>query len=216
MLRRWVWYLSRPHISARETRSNWQVEDSKIPANHASMAFQSTPLSVQKQKNKENEQKKKCSIVSGETTNQVLSFLRKWKWKALHTRNLLCWEINLRLTSNMVGRTSRRCYVCEKEVELVATMKDHMQKAHSGEFRLSNNLGDVCKTACKICGKVLPLQRMRTHTKDKHGMGITEYKSKFNQVTPVIESSSNQIYFFRTSSTWWKRFFMSVDYVPSR
>ena len=116
----------------------------------------------------------------------------------------------------MVGRTSRRCYVCEKEVELVATMKDHMQKAHSGEFRLSNNLGDVCKTACKICGKVLPLQRMRTHTKDKHGMGITEYKSKFNQVTPVIESSSNQIYFFRTSSTWWKRFFMSVDYVPSR
>lgn len=116
----------------------------------------------------------------------------------------------------MVGRTSRRCYVCEKEVELVGTMKDHMQKAHREEFRLSNNLGDVCKTACKLCGKVLPLQRMRTHTKDKHGMGITEYKSKFNQVTPVTESSSNQIYFFRTSSTWWKRFFMSVDYVPSR
>ena len=97
----------------------------------------------------------------------------------------------------MVGRTSRRCYVCEKEVELVGTMKDHMQKAHRGEFRLSNNLGNVCKTACKLCGKVLPLQRMRTHTKEKHGMGITEYKSKFNQVTPVTESFSNQIHFFQ-------------------
>ena len=68
------------------------------------------------------------------------------------------------------------------------TVKEHMKKKHTGprskaQFRFSNNLADVCKTACKLCGKVLPLQRMRTHTKDKHGLGITDYKTNFNQVS---------------------------------
>merc|ERR1719318_222018 len=40
---------------------------------------------------------------------------------------------------------------------------------------------DACKTACKVCGQVFPLQRLRGHTKAAHGMVITEYKSKFNQ-----------------------------------
>ena len=66
------------------------------------------------------------------------------------------------------------------------SVKEHMKKRHAADanvkFRFSNNLADVCKTACKLCGKVLPLQRMRTHTKEKHGMGITDYKTNFNQV----------------------------------
>ena len=87
----------------------------------------------------------------------------------------------------MVGSGKlRRCYVCEKEVEMEGTMKEHMKKKHTGgtkvQFRFSNSLADVCKTACKLCGKVLPLQRMRIHTKEKHGMGITVYKTNFKQV----------------------------------
>ena len=95
------------------------------------------------------------------------------------------------VTSKMVGGGKlRRCYVCEKEVEMEGTVKEHMKKKHTGprskaQFRFSNNLADVCKTACKLCGKVLPLQRMRTHTKDKHGLGITDYKTNFNQVLAV-------------------------------
>merc|ERR1719318_77242 len=38
---------------------------------------------------------------------------------------------------------------------------------------------DACKTACKVCGQVFPLQRLRGHTKAAHGMVITEYKSSF-------------------------------------
>ena len=87
----------------------------------------------------------------------------------------------------MVGRGKlRRCYVCEKEVEMEGTVREHMKKKHANnttaQFRFSNNLRDVCKTACKLCGKIMLLQRMRTHTKEKHGMGITDYKTNFNQV----------------------------------
>ena len=85
------------------------------------------------------------------------------------------------------GGKLRRCYVCEKEVEMEGTVKEHMKKKHAAnttaQFRFSNNLRDVCKTACKLCGKIMLLQRMRTHTKEKHGMGITDYKTNFNQVT---------------------------------
>ena len=79
----------------------------------------------------------------------------------------------------MVVRT-RRCYVCEEEVELVTDMKEHMV-IHRGQFRLSNDLSEVVKTTCKVCAKTLSVQRMRSHTKTEHGMTITEYKAKFNQ-----------------------------------
>ena len=95
--------------------------------------------------------------------------------------------VSCKTTFSMVGGGKlRRCYVCEKEVEMEGTVKEHMKKKHAGDtkvqFRFSNSLADVCKTACKLCGKVLSLQRMRTHTKEKHGMGITDYKTNFKQV----------------------------------
>ena len=48
-------------------------------------------------------------------------------------------------------------------------------------FRFSNDPSDCCKTLCKICGHGFPLTAMRSHTRAKHGMVITEYKTKFNQ-----------------------------------
>ena len=91
--------------------------------------------------------------------------------------------VSCKTTFSMVGGGKlRRCYVCEKEVEMMGTVKEHMEKKHTAkQFKFSNSLADVCKTACKLCGKVMTLQRMRTHTKEKHGMGITDYKSNFNQ-----------------------------------
>ena len=140
-----------------------------------------------------------------------------------------CQEaVSCLLTSKMVGGAKlRRCYVCEKEVEMEGTVKEHMKK-HAGprskvQFRLSNCLADVCKTACKLCGKVLPLQRMRSHTKEKHGMGITDYKTNFNQVIHdlyltciQLEQKSLKCFSIRTSLTWRKRSSMNVEFAESR
>ena len=93
MLLRWVWYLSRFHISARETRSNWQVEDSKIPANHASMAFQSTPLSVQKQKIKKTNKRRNVQLFQDK---QPSSFWVFWESESgrLYT-NVPCYVTHI-------------------------------------------------------------------------------------------------------------------------
>ena len=61
--------------------------------------------------------------------------------------------------------------------------KEHMEdhKEDLKKYKFSNNLMDSCKTVCKLCGKQFILNKMRSHTKTKHGMQITEYKAKFNQ-----------------------------------
>ena len=77
---------------------------------------------------------------------------------------------------------TRRCYVCESEVEM-KTYAGHMDN-HEEDlkiYRFSNDLADVCQTSCKICEKTMSVQRMRAHTKSEHQMVITEYRAKFNQ-----------------------------------
>ena len=74
------------------------------------------------------------------------------------------------------------CYVCDTEVPKVG-FKDH-QDDHKDilkTMKFSNNTKDYVRTACKICGDVLVVTRMRGHTKSTHKMIITEYKLKFKQ-----------------------------------
>ena len=76
----------------------------------------------------------------------------------------------------------RKCYVCDLdgiEENFVQHMEDHTDDLKM--FKFSNDMNDCCKTSCKICGKLVPLQGMRSHTKSVHGMQITKYKTKFNQ-----------------------------------
>ena len=78
--------------------------------------------------------------------------------------------------------TGRKCYVCDVngiDMDFLQHMKDHSEDLK--KYKFSNNMIDGCKTTCKVCGKLVPLQRMRAHTKQAHGMQITEYKTKFNQ-----------------------------------
>ena len=58
-------------------------------------------------------------------------------------------------------------------------MDDHSEELK--KYKFSNNMIDCCKTACKLCGQMFPLQALRNHTKINHGMQITEYKTKYNQ-----------------------------------
>ena len=85
-------------------------------------------------------------------------------------------QIDIRMSS------SRKCYVCDVngiDKNFLQHMDDHTEDLK--KYKFSNNMIDCCKTACKVCGKLKPLQGMRAHTKQAHGMPITEYKKKFNQ-----------------------------------
>ena len=77
----------------------------------------------------------------------------------------------------------RRCYVCNSNTvdkkDLAKHMQDHAKDLD--KFKFSNSTSDYCRTTCKICGKVSLISNMRTHTKEKHSMVITEYKKKYNQ-----------------------------------
>ena len=76
----------------------------------------------------------------------------------------------------------KHCYICDNEIdkkEFKLHQLQHMEDVKL--FKISNDMSDACKTACKICGKVIPISRVRGHTKLAHGMVITEYKMKFNQ-----------------------------------
>ena len=73
--------------------------------------------------------------------------------------------------------------VCDKDrgqkEDFLAHMETHSEELKS--YRFSNSASDCCKTLCKICGQGFPLTTMRQHTKSKHGMVITDYKTKFEQ-----------------------------------
>ena len=73
--------------------------------------------------------------------------------------------------------------MCNKDGVRREDFVKHME-SHSEDlknFRFSNDPSDCCKTLCKICGQGYPLTAMRSHTRSKHDMVITEYKTKFNQ-----------------------------------
>ena len=77
----------------------------------------------------------------------------------------------------------RRCNVCNsngvRKEDFVKHMESHSEELKN--YRFSNDPSDCCKTLCKICGQGFPLTAMRSHTRSKHDMVITEYKTKFNQ-----------------------------------
>ena len=86
----------------------------------------------------------------------------------------------------------RHCYICGKDVELKGSMKDHQDEIHRedlAKIRISITMKDVVRTYCKVvnketnqpCGENVKVNAMRTHTKNKHNMVITEYKNTYNQ-----------------------------------
>jgi len=83
----------------------------------------------------------------------------------------------------------KHCYVCDTDKVDRDGFSKHMN-SHADElkkFRFSNNTRDCCRTACKICGSVFPLSRMREHTKSVHELQIGEYKTKYQQTFFDIE-----------------------------
>ena len=65
---------------------------------------------------------------------------------------------------------------------LVKNLKldDLEEKIYERQGRVfSNDMIDACKTICKVCQAQVTLNYMRTHTKIKHRMTISEYKDLF-------------------------------------
>ena len=80
--------------------------------------------------------------------------------------------------------SSKICYVCDLKTINKEYFLEHMDEHSENikQYKFSNNMSDICKTACKLCGKCIALHIMRIHTKKHHSMKITEYKIKFDQV----------------------------------
>merc|ERR1712129_531444 len=98
------------------------------------------------------------------------------------------WAKATKQSSKMVVG-QKHCYVCDTDKVGREGFSKHMN-SHSDElkkFRFSNNTRDCCRTACKICGSVLVLSRMREHTKSVHQLQIGEYKAKYQQTFFDIE-----------------------------
>ena len=78
------------------------------------------------------------------------------------------------------------CYICKTVVPLSnSSMKEHQIREHSEEIvkiKKSNDTKDYVKSICKVCGVQEKVTSMRGHTKSAHGMTITEYKEKYDQV----------------------------------
>jgi len=74
------------------------------------------------------------------------------------------------------------CVICDEKVPSGAFEKH--KKTHTDSdiknLKFSNDMKDACKTLCMLCDKAFILTRMRTHTKEKHFLQISEYRKRFN------------------------------------
>ena len=77
------------------------------------------------------------------------------------------------------------CFICNSKVtiENERSMEKHNDEVHKEELkelRISNNTRDVIRTVCQLCQGDFPVSRMRMHTKQCHGIPVSEYKVQFN------------------------------------
>ena len=85
----------------------------------------------------------------------------------------------------MVAGGLEHCFICNSKVmiENESSMEKHNEEEHDEELRelrFSNNMKDVIRTVCQLCNVTYPVSRMRMHTKQSHGIPVSEYKKKFN------------------------------------
>ena len=76
----------------------------------------------------------------------------------------------------------KHCFVCDEKVAR-STYREH-QNSHAElvkTIKFSNSMKDAVRTTCKVCGLIMKMIQMRTHTQKDHGMSIKEYKDKYNQ-----------------------------------
>jgi len=85
------------------------------------------------------------------------------------------------------GTSKKYCYICKEVITVnnrIQSLKDHHDEEHSeaiANAKKSNNMEDCVRSCCKICGTQVKVTGMRGHTKNSHGMVITDYKMKYNQ-----------------------------------
>ena len=82
----------------------------------------------------------------------------------------------------VIRHGSKYCYLCDTNVarnNYERHVEEHVDEWEKVTF--SNNIKDICKTKCKLCGKPFSFPALRVHTKSAHKITITENKEKFNQ-----------------------------------
>ena len=72
------------------------------------------------------------------------------------------------------------CVICDEKFT-AGCFEKHMKTHHLDikNLKFSNDMKDACKTMCMLCERSFILTRMRTHTKEKHSLQISDYKKQF-------------------------------------
>ena len=82
----------------------------------------------------------------------------------------------------MSAARNNYCYFCRdraKEKSMIEHQRSHQEEIL--QTRQSNDMKDVVVTKCQICEEPVNLTRMRSHTRTRHKMKITEYKEMYGQ-----------------------------------
>jgi len=86
------------------------------------------------------------------------------------------------------GITRRSLRVPSVKFKYVEGIKARREIPADSEGRLiSNDIADYVLTKCELCGKHMPLTRLRFHTASAHGVQITEYKRRFGLEPPLLK-----------------------------
>ena len=73
----------------------------------------------------------------------------------------------------------RVCSICDEKLS-TGSYDKHMKTHDMKSIKISNDMRDACRTMCMICDKPFILTRMRSHTKEKHSITVSEYRKQFN------------------------------------
>ena len=78
----------------------------------------------------------------------------------------------------------------DKQTKPEGLMKT-VNKANFRNTRYSNHMKDTVQSYCQICKVPQTFTRMRSHTKSRHGISITDYKKQYGQ---LIENIVETVY----------------------
>ena len=148
----------------RENLNSWNnmlnIQEKEVETEHLELKFVKNKEKTSGEKRKAEDGEKQEGIDDGKNM--------------LNKRNIHLKMSNKQAKDDSVERTAlRRCVEKEPEIE-------------SDNIRYSNHMKDNVQSYCQICKVPQDFSIMRSHTKSKHSISITDYKKKYGELIDNI------------------------------
>ena len=149
---------------SRENKNSWinmvNIHEKEVDNEYLELKLVKNRGKTGGEKRKAEEDEKEEGIKNGRDT--------------FNKRNIRLKLSNKQGEHDSVERTAfRRCVETEPKKDAI-------------KIRYSNNMKDNVQSYCQICKIPQNFSKMRSHTKSKHSIGITEYKKKYGELTDNI------------------------------